>query len=189
MEEIIQRVKDALSEKRFLHSLGVAETAKDLAECWGCDCEKAYLAGILHDIGKELSLGEMQRYVENESLHAEEKKSPDLLHSKVGAVIARQEFKISDEMIIEAIRHHTTGGPEMDLFSKIVYVADYIEPGRKQPGVEDVRAIVQRDLDLSLLKVYERTIDYLQKSKKWIHPNMILGKEKVEKELAERRRR
>ena len=188
MKKMIAEVKKRLSAKRFFHSKAVAETAEKLAKYWAVNPEKAYLAGLLHDIGKELSLEEMIQIIPQGAILNSEEKSVDLLHSLASTIIAQRDFKISDEEILQAIKCHTVGGKEIGPLAQILYLADYIAPGRKQPGVEEVRKIANIDLEQALLMVYNQTLTYLNETGKWIHPSTVLGKNEMEKKMAERRR-
>lgn len=192
LKKVIKEVKKKLSEKRFLHSEAVAETAKKLAKEYGEDPQKAYLAGMLHDFAKEMPLEEMQEYIKEngqwKDLFDEEKNSVELLHSRVGALIAFKEFHIEDPEIIQAIAEHTIGGKDISKLSEILYLADYIAPGRKQPGVEEIRKVAKKDFEEALFMAYDRTITYLEESKKWVHPASLLGREKAKSMIRERRR-
>jgi len=184
---IKQEVKKLLSTGRFVHSEAVAQTAKELAEQWQVDPQKAYLAGILHDIAKEISLEEMQSYLCAENLWPEEWLSKNLLHSKVGAIIAKEAFGIEDSEILDAIQNHTIGGENLDPLSKILYIADFIAPGRKQAGVDEVRKLAEIDLEQALLEVYSRTIFHLESKGCWIHPASMAGYQAELKKIKERR--
>jgi putative HD superfamily hydrolase of NAD metabolism len=187
IDTIKREVKKILSMERFLHSEAVAQTAKELAEQWQLDTRKAYLAGILHDIAKEISLEEMQSYLCAEEICPEEWLSKNLLHSKVGAIIAKEAFGIEDSEILAAIRNHTIGGENLEPLSKILYIADFIAPGRKQAGVNEVRKLAKIDLDRALLEVYSRTILYLENKGYWIHPASLAGYQAELKKIKERR--
>lgn len=192
LKKTIKEVKKKISEKRFLHSEAVAETAKRLAVKYGEDPQKAYIAGILHDYAKEMSLDEMQEYVKEnglwDNLLDEEKNSVELLHSRVGALMALKEFHIEDSEIIQAIAEHTIGGKELSKLSQILYLADYIAPGRKQPRVEEVRRVAKTDFEEALFMAYDHTIQYLEECKKWIHPASLEGRDEAREKMRERRR-
>ncbi len=188
MNQLIQnKVKHLLSEKRYSHSLAVADTAKRLVMFWGSNPEKAYLAGLLHDIGKELSLSEMQDSLSSATLLPEEKRSKELLHAKAGARIAKKIFGIDDQEILKAIEEHTIGGEKMSTLSKILYVSDYIALGRTQDGVEEARRLSFEDLDQTMGFILERTLQYLKVENKWIHPLTEKVLNQILSELDERR--
>ncbi|MDO4816212.1 MAG: nicotinate (nicotinamide) nucleotide adenylyltransferase [Bacillota bacterium] len=140
-----------LKPKRIPHVAGCECEAVKLAKRWGADEETAAEAGILHDITKKLLLSDQlilcEKYgIINDTFEAENVK---LLHSKTGAAVARDLFNISDE-VYEAIRWHTTGKPDMSLMEKIIYMADYIEPNRDFPGVEELRRLAYENLDAAM---------------------------------------
>ena len=130
--DLIKTLEQELNYKRFVHTLAVAGTASSLAMCYGSDLEKAELAGLLHDCAKCIDVRKMQRLCEKAGLEISpyERNSGSLLHSKAGSVMAAEKYGIDDTDILNAIRYHTTGRPGMSLLEKIIFVADYIEPGR-----------------------------------------------------------
>lgn len=153
-----------LTEKRFTHSLGVEEVAYDLALIHGADIQKASIAGILHDCAKYLSkedfLAESEKYQLPISTY--DRNDPYMLHAKLGAYYANEIYGINDEEILNAIRYHTTGRPNMTLLEKIVYISDYIEPNRKSfPGRDEAREVAYRNLDKATVIVSKSTLEYL----------------------------
>lgn len=169
-EEIIDILKKSLKRGRFEHSLGVAYTAANLAMCYGFDVNKAYRAGLLHDCTKYMDADEALSYCKKKGIIISdvEKDNPTaLLHSKTGAVMARDKYKEDDEEILSAIRYHTTGKPAMTNLEKIIFIADYIEPGRKElPQMADIRKMAYTDLDKCLVMMYESIISYINKGPK-----------------------
>lgn len=166
VQEIDKYLKKSLEKKRYTHTLGVANTAACLAMCHGGDVNKAYLAGLLHDNAKCLSTKKKVAICQKAGLPISkiEEKNPELLHSKVGSYLAAVEFHITDEDILNAICYHTTGRPDMSLLEKIVFVADYIEPNRKQiAGLDEIRALAFKNLDYALLFILENTLNYIKK--------------------------
>lgn len=158
--------------KRHRHILGVAETAERLARQWGEDPDLAWKAGILHDCTKYLSLEEHLQICARYSLPLDklEAGSAKLLHSKTGAALARHIYGQGDK-VCEAIFCHTTGKPEMSLLDKILYLADYMEPNRDFPGVEELRRLCDTDLDKALLMGLQMSVDDLTQRQVPIHPN------------------
>ncbi len=162
--KIIKKLEKSMDEKRFEHTLGVAYTACALAMCHHMDIEKAYIAGLLHDCAKCMSNGNKLSLCEKHGIEISnvERNNPYLLHAKVGSYIAEKQFHIKDQDILNAIASHTTGRPEMSQLEKIIYIADYIEPGRKHaPNLTQVRHLAFKDLDEALLKILEDTLTYL----------------------------
>lgn len=173
----IQKIRKELSKeldfKRYEHTLGVAYTAACMAMRYGCDTNKAYLAGLLHDCAKCMTHEERLNYCKKHKLEVTsyEKQNPALLHAKVGAELVKRKYDINDEEIISAVRYHTTGKPEMTLLEKIIFVADYLEPHRSE--AEDlpiVREMVFMDLDKTLRTILKDTLEYLNGLDKTIDP-------------------
>lgn len=169
--KIENKLKKVLSEKRYEHTLGVSFTSVCLAMKYGEDIDKARIAGLLHDCAKYLDDDKLiflcKKY--DLGISESEKKSPYLLHGKVGALIARKKFQIEDEDIINAITYHTTGRIGMSLLEKIVFIADYIEPQREEiPNLALIRKTAFEDIDLCLIKIFENTFNYLKANNKEI---------------------
>lgn len=165
----LQRIRKAmekeLSSKRYEHTLSVAYTAASLAMVHGEDAEKAIIAGMLHDCAKCLSNKKLLSICKKNNLHISEVEmlNPSaLLHAKAGSVLAHDKYGITDENILNAIKYHTTGRPDMSRLEKILYIADYIEPGRKHAAnLNEIRHMAFQDLDKTLLKILEDTLAYL----------------------------
>lgn len=162
-------VKKHIDEKRYVHTKGVEYTAACLAMKYrdgdSAFIQKARLAGILHDNAKCIPDEELLEICNKNDIFVteSEKNSPYLLHGKVGAFFARRDYKIDDEDILNAIINHTTGRPAMSVLEKIIFVADYIEPGRdKQVDLDIVRNLAFADLDMCILKITEDTLKYLE---------------------------
>ena len=166
-----KKLKDKLSAKRYIHSLSVSNTAACLAMRYGYDCYKAYVAGLLHDCAKGYTGEELLKkaLAENMTISDTEQENPDLLHSKVGSLIAKQDYKIEDEEILGAIYCHTTGKPGMNMLEKIIFVADYIEPNRKGlPEIDKIRQTAYIEIDKAVADICENTLNYLKSSPKAI---------------------
>jgi len=142
------RAYSMLDEKRIPHVRGCEESAVQLAQHWGVDADDAREAAILHDITKRLSTDENLEVLEKHGVAVSklEHHGEKLLHSKTGAVMARSEFGVSDE-VYDAIMWHTTGRAGMSMLEKVIYLADYIEPTRELDGIEDLRAVAYQSLD------------------------------------------
>lgn len=165
IDNLTEMVKGILKPSRFNHSLGVAYTAASLAMRYGADVYKARVAGILHDCAKYLSAEDQLAFRKEKGLPVNdaEEKNPQLLHSKNGAYFAKVKYGINDEDIINAIDYHTTGRENMSLLEKIIFLADYMEPNRKDiPGLKEIRAVAFTDLDKACMLACENTIKYLK---------------------------
>ena len=164
LDELQEEIKDILTEKRFLHTLGVCHTAACLAMCYKADIKKASVAGLLHDCAKCLPDEEIKKRCKQYQIEMTEveERNPYLLHGKLGAYYAKMNYGIEDTDILNAIIYHTTGRPGMTLLEKIVFIADYIEAGRKDiPGLSEIRNIVFHDIDRAIYMVLENTLNYL----------------------------
>ena len=167
LKKIRKAMEKSLDSKRFDHTLGVEYTAAALAMRYNEDITKAQTAGLLHDCAKCMPNAKKLKMAEKHRLEISdlERKNPFMLHAKLGAFLAKKKYDVEDEEILDAIRWHTTGRPEMTLLDKIVYVADYIEPKRdKAPNLSEIRQKAFVDLDEALLKILEDTLGYLQDS-------------------------
>lgn len=164
IKKIRRKMEKNLDSKRFEHTLGVAYTAAALAMCHNVDINKAQIAGLLHDCAKCMSNEKKISICEKHHIQMNETEAvnPFLLHAKVGSYLAMKQFNIHDQDIINAILNHTTGRPDMSPLEKIIYIADYIEPGRKQaPNLPKIRRLAFQDLDQALLQILGDTLHYL----------------------------
>lgn len=173
LHTIQKKMKEVLDGSRYNHTIGVMDTAACLAMRYGADLEKAMTAGLLHDCAKCISNDEKLRLCKMYHLEvsASENANPGLLHAKLGAYLAHRIYGVSDPEILDAIAVHTTGRPAMTLLDKIIYIADFIEPGRDQaPNLSDVRALAFTDLDACLNRILVDTLTYLKKRGGTIDP-------------------
>ena len=165
IDEIQDMVQRKVKKRRYQHILGVRFTAQALAMRFGEDVMKAGYAGVLHDCAKYLSDKEMLLACRKRQIFCSEieKKQPSLLHAKLGAAFAKEVYGITDEEILSAIRWHTTGKPGMTDLEKIVFIADYIEPGRKMlPRMEEIRKESFQNLDKAMYLILDNTLSYLE---------------------------
>lgn len=167
--EIIKVLSANLKPKRMLHTHGVAVTAANLAGIYGYSTHDAYIAGLLHDCAKYLSFEEQKRICKEQkiSLTDIEKANPVLIHGKLGAYFARTKYQIEDERILNAITYHTTGRPAMELLEKIVYLADFMEPGRTMTcplyNLTEIRKMCFSDINQAMAMVLADSVEYLKK--------------------------
>lgn len=162
LRKAMEKIQDS---KRYEHTLGVEYTAAALAMRYNCDIRDAQIAGLLHDCAKCLTDEKRLSICKRNKIPmtAVEKKNPFLLHAKVGAYLAHKKYGIKNQNILNAIRNHTTGRQNMSTLEKIVFVADYIEPGRTHaPGLSEMRKLAFVDLDKVFIRILEDTLDYLK---------------------------
>lgn len=168
LANIRKELEKILSSKRYAHTLGVAYTAAALSMAHGEPIEDAMTAGLLHDCAKSMHGSELVAICEKARLNvtAVERSNPTaLLHAKAGAYLAQHKYGVNDDDILNAIRYHTTGRPDMSKLEKILYIADYIEPNRKQLAELDlIRRIAFHDLDRTMEKILENTLTHLRSS-------------------------
>ncbi|MGL5328581.1 MAG: bis(5'-nucleosyl)-tetraphosphatase (symmetrical) YqeK [Peptostreptococcaceae bacterium] len=175
-DSIKEKLNKMLPKRRVKHSLNVADCAMKLCEIYKYDKEKTYMAAMLHDCAKYLDKDEVNYYVKKHNIELDELERNNLAlsHSVIGSYIAKYEFKIDDEDIIDAIKYHTTGKENMNLIEKIIYIADMIEEDRNFPGVEDLRRLTFEGLlDEALLKSFDNTIKFVIDNKQLIHPRTV----------------
>ncbi len=174
-ETALKIVKPQLTDHRYQHSLGVMETAIVLADRYGADQKKAELAAIFHDYAKFRSKEEMKQTIIEQGMNPLLLQfNSELWHAPVGAYLVEKEAGISDVEILDAIRYHTSGRPEMTTLEKIIYLADYIEPGRHFPGVEEVRDMAKDNLTVALIQAIKNTIVFLLKKNQPIFPDTFV---------------
>ncbi|PLT34630.1 phosphohydrolase [Bacillus sp. V5-8f] len=158
-EEALLLVKQQITEHRYQHTLGVMETSIILAERFGADTAKAELAGIFHDYAKFRPKDEMKEIIITQNMNQDLLGyNSELWHAPVGAYLVEKEVGLTDPEVLDAIKYHTSGRIDMTLVDKCVFLADYIEPGRAFPGVEEVREIAKNDLDLAVIYALRNTI-------------------------------
>lgn len=173
--EYIALLKEKLDDYRFEHSIAVSQKALELARLYGVDEEKAYVAGLLHDIQKNLSEEEQLLFFSASAIMLTdvEKASPKVWHAMSGAQFIKTELKITDEDIINAVRYHTTGRAGMSTLEKVIYIADFTSRDRKYSDVYVLREIVKKDLDEGVIYALRHTIVSLSTKTQPIHPDTI----------------
>ena len=163
---IQMQLKEELDEKRYEHTIGVMYTAASLAMRYGVMMHQAILAGLLHDCAKAIPNDEKLRLCEENDIliSSVERENPFFLHAKLGALLAKTEYDVTDPLILHAIKVHTTGEPDMNILDKIIYIADYIEPNRnKAANLDRVRELAFHDLDVCMAEILHDTLVYLKK--------------------------
>ncbi len=165
VDYILSDLKERLSPKRYQHTISVMMTSASLAMCHQADVDQAILAGALHDCTKHMKAEEHIELARKGGIELTdaEKSNHHLLHARTGAIQAQLVYDIHDVDILNAIRYHTTGRADMSLLEKIVFTADYIEPGRRGlPGIERVRYLAFHDLDRCIWEISTSTLSYLK---------------------------
>ena len=172
-KKIRKRMEKELDTKRYEHTLGVAYTAMALAMRYEAPIKNAELAGLLHDCAKCISNEKKITICEKHNINITEieRRNPFLLHAKLGSFLAMDMYKVHDKNVINAILNHTTGRPGMSLLEKIIFVADYIEPNRKQaPNLSQIRKQAFVDIDEAILWILRDTLKYLDGTAEEIDP-------------------
>ena len=164
-------LESRLDEKRYFHSLCVADEAKRLASKIGIDTEKAYLAGLLHDITKNASVEEHLQIFERFGiiLNDIEKNAKKLWHAMSGAAYIEHVLGIDDTEITDAVRYHTTAKENMSPLCLVLYLADFTSSDRDYPDVEVMRELVDKSFDEALVYALQYTIKDLADQKRAIH--------------------
>lgn len=173
-DRYIDIIRPLLSEKRFLHSLGVAKSAAELAERYGADKEKAYTAGILHDIMKDTDARKQLQIIENSGIIFGnlDRAEPKLWHAKAGAAYVRDQLGEDDEIVC-AIACHTTAKGGMTTLEKVLFLADFISDDRDYDGVEQMRQATARSMEEGLDIALSFSIVDLVERRKAVHPDTL----------------
>ena len=173
-DRYVEIIRPLLSEKRFLHSLNVAKSAAALAQRYGADQEKAYTAGILHDIMKDTDGRKQLQMIENSGIifGSIDRAEPKLWHAKAGAAYVRDQLG-EDNEIVQAIACHTTARGGMTLLDKVLFLADFISDDRDYDGVEQMRLATARSMEEGLDVALSFSIVDLVERRKAVHPDTL----------------
>lgn len=171
-EEFVEEIKKRLSEYRFYHSLNVADEAKRLAKKYGADEDKAFTAGLIHDIMKDTDYETQRELIEKYShkMTPTELANPKIWHAMSGEVFLRHELNVKDEDILSAVRYHTTARDNMSLLEKVLYIADYTSAERNYPDVDVIREKAERSLEEAMLYGLQFTIKENVEAGAVVHP-------------------
>ncbi|MFC7440665.1 bis(5'-nucleosyl)-tetraphosphatase (symmetrical) YqeK [Laceyella putida] len=171
LEILLQATKEQMPKSRWEHTLRVKETAVALATRLGMDPYPAVVASILHDYCKFWPDDTLSAKIQATDLPKDLLQyNKELWHGPVAAIVAREEFGILDQDILNAIQYHTSGRPHMSLLEKVIWLADYIEPGRRFPGVDEVRGLAMSNLDQAMIKALDNTILFLIQKGQKVYP-------------------
>ena len=175
LSELRRLVALRLSPARYRHTEGVLDAAQALAGRYGADVRRAEVAALVHDLERERPAGELLRLAEGFGfpVHAVERDRPMLLHGPVAARTAPAELGVTDPEVLRAVAVHTTGAAPMSLLDQVIYLADYIEPGRDFPGVAELRRLAEQDLRRACLAATEATLRYVLTRRELIHPRTV----------------
>ena len=173
IEEMTEKLKSTLKERRFIHSINVAKTAVEIAHLFDVDPKKAEIAGLLHDCAKNYDKDVMLEIIQKNDLKADDiiLSEKALYHAVVGEYIAKVEYGIKEIDILDAIYYHTIGSTQP--LACTIYLADLIEPTRQWPELEEVRHLTYKDVNLALIKAYDLSIIHVIKKGRAIHPITI----------------
>lgn len=181
-EEMCAILEKRLKPSRYQHSLGVANTAAALARRFGMNEERARVAGLLHDCGREYETAELSHEARSRGIPIGKIESamPLLLHAYVGAYLIYEVYGVNDAAIAQAIWRHTVGGTNMTALDKIIYFADMIEPARNYPEVEHLRALsCSASLDEMMLVALTESIIFVAQKGGLIHPDTIMARNEI----------
>ncbi|HEX3030408.1 MAG TPA: bis(5'-nucleosyl)-tetraphosphatase (symmetrical) YqeK [Clostridia bacterium] len=175
IEEIKTILNKSLKAKRFEHSVNVMNESVRLAALYGENEERAAFAGLLHDCAREIKGIEAIELCRKFGIDIDEVsyRQPELLHGALGSILAKKDFGVDDEAVLKAIRYHTTGHPGMTLIEKIVFLADYTEPARDFPGVQEIRHKADKNIDDAILTAMNSTINFVLKKNTLLHMETI----------------
>ncbi len=171
LEELTDRVTGLLNPNRVRHTIGCRDTAAELARLWGADETDAARAGMLHDVTKALPPQLQLHLCRSYGVKLDEfsQQNPKTLHALTGSLVAQRIFG-ENAAVVSAIESHTTGKADMNTLEKILYVADYMEPNRAFPGVEQLRHLAYTNLDEALQLGLEMTLAMLVEQDREISP-------------------
>ena len=180
LENIQKTVENILSEKRYYHSVCVMKRCEEVAKQVGFDIEIAKKVGISHDIAKELTDEEKIKYCEENNIEIDEieRKSVYLLHAKIGADMVKKQFGF-DESMCRAIRAHTTGLPQMDMLSKILFIADRTSKDRNISDIDYINKLLEESIDKTILYILDKKIELQLKKQANIHLNTIITRNEI----------
>jgi len=174
-------LKKSLKPNRYIHSVNTMKVAISMAEYYGENKDVAAVAGLIHDCAKNLNDDETKKYcaANGIELNEIEKKQIFLMHGAVGAIIAKEKYGIKDKIILNAIKYHTTGCSKMNMMDKIIFLSDYIEPGRSHCEVDEARSLAYVDFDKALVCAFDNVIKYVIQQNGLIHPFTIEARNSI----------
>ena len=190
INQMDKKLKETLSERRYAHSVGVMESAVEMAERFGADVEKARIAGLLHDCAKEIDKDEAVRLCDEMKIEIDDEKrvQKGLLHADLGAEFIKRDYNIDDKEIYDAVKYHTMGRRDMTILDKIIYLADFIEPNRRDfDGLSELKELCKKDLDEAMLFAINLSISFVTGKGKTLHKQTVDTKDYFQKKIDERK--
>jgi len=184
LQQIDSYLRENISKERYQHSIKVSKVAEEIARHYKLSSNKAKLLGLIHDCAKDYTAGELNTMIKkyNINLSELEKSIPGLWHAYIGAEIARDYFNIKNQEMLDAIKYHSTASRKLTSLGKILYIADKIEPSRKEDNLSTARELVWKDIDLTMLELLNRELQSLIYRKLIIHPETLHTRNKILKE-------
>ncbi|MDD3192334.1 MAG: bis(5'-nucleosyl)-tetraphosphatase (symmetrical) YqeK [Oscillospiraceae bacterium] len=163
VEQVKARLEQMLKPGRLAHSYGVAKEARRLASRYGADPERAYYAGLCHDICKNMPMEEQLQWIKRSAIILDDAfwRQPPIWHGFAAAQYIKEQMGVETEDILQSVRYHTTGRANMSLLEKIIFTADLTEQGRDYPDVETVRTLADQSLDQAMLYILRYTLEKL----------------------------
>lgn len=174
LKKLKSEISKRMPTKRYEHVLRVMETASRLAKLHDVSVEKSVSAALFHDIAKYMDKDALRLIMEKKQIDRRLATfHHELWHGPVGAIIAQEEFGVTDEDTLNAIRFHTTGRAGMSLLEKLLYVSDMIEPGRDFPGVETLRELAEENIHLAMEACIHQSVQFLVSKRVMVFPDSI----------------
>jgi predicted HD superfamily hydrolase involved in NAD metabolism len=184
LQQIDSYLKKNITEERYQHSWQVSNLSEKIASYYKVSSQKAKLLGLIHDCAKDYTKDELKLFIEKYKINLTktEENIPGLWHAYVGAEMARYLFDIQDQELLDAIKYHSTASRRLTLLGKILYIADKIEPDRKETGLNKARKMIWNDIDLTMLELLNREIKSLICRNLIIHPETLYTRNKILKD-------
>ena len=177
MDSINSYIEKNLSEKRRAHVYGVVDTAKKLAEKYGCDINKAEMAALFHDMFRSTPVDVLNMYVRQLELDKAYLNNANLAHGPIAAIIMQRDYGITDTDLLNAVKYHTTGRAGMSVLEQVIYLADAMEPGRNYPDVDKARKLAEISLEKACLFSMEHSINYIRERGLFLHEDTIKARD------------
>ena len=176
IEQMKEKLSTMLTEHRYTHSLGVMETAEKMAKTFNVDVENAIVAGLLHDCAKQIDRQVQLKMCKERNIELDEikKSAPSLVHADLGASVAKTEFGVTDDDVLSAIKYHTLGRKNMSDLEKVLFLADVIEPNRRDfEGLLELRDLCYKNLDEAMLYGLTLSIENVERKGRILHTQTL----------------